>query len=160
MPVFGAPTVSVTAASMARQSVAGVGVQAGRHVHGEHGNFRLVDRGDEFFPGVVEGRFRPMPNSPSMTSAGFRRSDNSSRCRFHIWRGDVEPFNVAAVEVFGGGAGVVAVVARAGEDENQVVGASEFAGASGDFFADATMTSSSVRPEAQVAFPSRAFARR
>jgi len=49
----------------------------------------------------------------------------------------VQNFYAAVFEVFDGGAGVVAVVALAGEDENQVVRAGEFAGAAGDFLADA-----------------------
>ena len=38
--------------------------------------------------------------------------------------------------MFDGGAGVVAVVALAGENQNQIVRRREFAGAPGEFFAD------------------------
>ncbi len=116
---------------------AGVGVQAGWHVHGERGNFRPVDRGDEFFPAVVE---RAVQADAEQAVNDQRRvqSERQFKARqIHLGRGDVERFDAASVEVSGGGAGVVAVVAHAGEDEDQVVGTREFAGTAGDLFADA-----------------------
>ena len=58
--------------------------------------------------------------------------------RENIFRLDhVEQFHAATVKVFGGGAGVGAVAALAGEDENQIIGGGEPAGVPGDFLANA-----------------------
>ena len=53
-----------------RCGVAGVGVQAGRHVHGQTGIFDSLTAAMNFFQPSSSGRFKPMPNRPSIIKAG------------------------------------------------------------------------------------------
>ena len=106
----------------------------------------MVDRRDEFFPAIVERAVQAdaeqavndQSDGVRLFLKQIRRSSPSSEIRPTPLRiGGVKEFHSAVFQKFLRGDGVVAVVAFAGEDQNQIVGAREFAGAAGDFLADA-----------------------
>ena len=66
-----------------------------------------------------------------MRQRGFERGQEIFR------RGDFEQLDFAPVQKFLRGAGVIAVVALSGKDQNRVVGAREPARAPADFFSHA-----------------------
>ena len=114
-----------------RCGFAGVGVQTGRHVHRQNGNPRPVDRLDEFFPIVGQ---RPVKSNAEQTVNDQRRFLRQRLFEFRqivFGRDDVEHFDAAVVQKFLRGAGVIAIVAFAGQNQNCVAGTREFQRAAG-----------------------------
>ena len=121
-----------------------------------------------FFQPSSSARFKPMPNKPSMMSVGQASRLSPSETKESETGGTpVLRWNSASAATGSvafsktilrsfknslRGAGVVAVVALAGENQNHVAGAGESAGAVRAIFSPTRrMTSASVWPEAQVA---------
>ena len=121
-----------------RHGIAGVGIQTGRHVHRQNGNSRLVDRPDDFLPIVGQRPVKPDAEQAVNDQRRFLKQRPLEFRQIVLGRGDVERFNAAAAQKFPRGAGVVAVVALAGENQNRIAGPRELQRALRDFSAHAT----------------------
>jgi hypothetical protein len=111
----------------------------------------MVDRAMNFFQPSSSGRFKPMPNKPSMISAGRVRSAASSFKQIGFRVGQRRALRRGARPKFPRGAGVVAVVAFAGENQNQIARRVSCSARRAIFLPTRRMTSASVWPAAQVA---------
>ena len=121
-----------------RRGFAGVGIQAGGHVHRQNGNSRPVDSLDEFFPIVGQRPVKPDAEQAVNDQRRFLRQRLFKFRQLVFGRSDVEGFDAAPGQKFPRGAGVVAVVALAGENQNRVAGPRELQRALRDFAAHAT----------------------
>ena len=116
---------------------AGVRIESGGNVHGQHGNFRGIDGGDDFLPRLGERTVEADAENAVNDQRRFFRQRHFQLEQVGVRQQQFEDFDLAVVEKFLGRAGVVAVVAFAGENEDEIVGAREPAGAAGKAFADA-----------------------
>ena len=167
IPIFGAPTVSVTAASIAAPKCSPVSVfRPDGTSTARTGIFDSLTAAMNFFQPSSSARFKPMPNKPSIMRVGQASCLSETGwkpvhfvcvialekfCQRRFWIHHVQQDNFSVGQKFLCGAGVIAVMALAGEDQNRVAGTSEFAGAGGDFWPTRRMTPASVWPVAQVA---------
>ena len=120
-----------------RCGFAGVGVQTGRHVHRQNRNSRPVDRLDDFFPIVGQRPVKSDAEQAVNDQRRFLRQRLFQLRQIAFGRDDVEHFDAAFVQKFLRGAGVIAVVALAGKNQNGVIGPRELQRALRDFSADA-----------------------
>ncbi len=86
----------------------------------------------------ASGRLRPGSAEDAVNDEGrFFPQRQFEGQEVGVRQDEFEDFDFAVVEKFPGGAGVVAVMAFAGKDENGIVVGSELAGAAGEALADA-----------------------
>ena len=116
---------------------AGVGVQPGRHIHGQHRQARRIDALDEADPLRAE---RPIQADAEQPIHDQRRARRQQRVQLRQVRGGVrhvQHLDPAVGQVFAGAAGVLPVMAFAGEDQDQVPGLGQLEGAAGHALPDA-----------------------
>ncbi len=118
-----------------------VGVQAGGNIHGQNRQAGLIDPVNESFPGSVQRTVQANakqavnnPLGPGASGGGQNSAGEFPGGGPGINRLDQR--HLAPGQVAAGGAGVVAVVAAAGQDEEGVAGLGEIEGAAGEEAAD------------------------
>ncbi len=135
---MGAPTVSVTEAVMAAPCGSPVSAfNPDGTSTASTGKRAALTRSIKLIHPGPSGRFRPMPNRPSTTNAGRDASSASSFARSVGGFRHVEHLDPAVGQVFAGAAGIVAVMAFAGEDQDQVPGLRQLEGAARHTLPDA-----------------------
>jgi hypothetical protein len=129
-PSLGDPTVKVTAAWTAVPKVSPESAfNAGRHIHGQHGQSGVVEARDEFDP----SRFERTIQSDAEQAIHHQRRLAQQRLLHRgeiVRRGfDFDEFDAAIGQTASGGADVVAVVPFAGEQQDEIAGLRELQGA-------------------------------
>ena len=121
MPILGAPTVSVTVGFDRRAlRLARVRVQPRRHIHGQHGQARRIDALDQADPLRAERPVQADAEQAVNHQRGPHASSASSRARSVGGLRHFQHLDPAVGQVFPGAAGVLPVVALAGEDQDQI----------------------------------------
>ena len=68
----------------------------------------------------LNGRFKPMPKSPSIRRAGFKLRSDSSRGSISAGVGDIERFHAPLGQQGSRGPSIIPVVTLAGQEHNQI----------------------------------------
>ena len=115
----------------------GVGVQTGGHVDRQDRDSRAIDLFDQFHPGPFQ---RPVQADAEQSIDDQSRRQREERVE--LFQGafrvrEVQQTDFAVRKVLSGLARVIAIVALAGQDQNQVARTSELFGARGDNVSDA-----------------------
>ncbi|MDB6067141.1 MAG: hypothetical protein JWR26_3349 [Pedosphaera sp.] len=116
---------------------AGIGIQPRGDIHGEDLGLEIVDVLDQFGPFFVERPVEADAEQAIHDQGGTFSEHLENFGELMVEIGDVAQLDGEILEVVNGVAGVIAVVAFAGEDEDQFSRADHLAGAVGDDFADA-----------------------
>ena len=114
---------------------AGVRIQAGGQVHGQHGNAGGVDGVNDFLPVLAERTVQAHAKQAVHDEGGFFGQLQFERGQIGIRQQHLEQFGAATFELFGGRPGIVTIMTFAGQEQDGLAGAGEFAGAAGEAFA-------------------------